>query len=77
MTTELLQGKRKREEEKQESEMEMEMKDQELPERIMEQNIEAENLITTPDIAEQPEQDQPLQLIKKTNTLQTAGSGNY
>ena len=68
-----------REEEKgePESEPEMEMKDQELSEPIREQNIESENFIKTPNFAGQPEQDQPLQLIKKTNPLERAGSGNY
>ena len=62
MTTEKIKGKRKRGEEG--------------PDLTREKVDEAENLILSGDIAEQQEQDQPLPLIKKTNTRERAESGN-
>ena len=87
MTPDLLQGKRKREEEEEEVVLEPEPgPEPEEEERVLseptrnkeeepEPDLEPENLVLTRVIAEQPEQEQPLKLVKKSNTAHIAETG--
>ena len=72
MSPDLLQGKRKREEEEEEELVEPEP----TREKNEEPDLEPEDLLFTGDVAEQPEQDQPLKLVKKTNTAETGNIFN-
>ena len=87
MTPDLLQGKRKREEQEP-TEVEPTEEEEELEEKVFseptgeeneepdpEAETEVKHLIFTEDIAEQPEQDQPLKLVKRTNTQNLAEPG--
>ena len=87
MTPDLLQGKRKREEQEP-TEVEPTEEEEELEEKVFseptgeeneepdpEPETEAKHLIFTEDIAEQPEQEKPLKLVKKTNSQLSLESG--
>ena len=86
MTPDLLQGKRKREEE--EVEPKEEEEEENLEEKVFseptgeeneepdpEAETEAKHLIFNEEIAEQPEQEKPLKLVKKANTQLSLESG--
>ena len=86
MTPDLLQGKRKREEE--EVEPKEEEEEENLEEKVFseptgeeneepdpEAETEAKHLIFNEEIAEQPEQEKPLKLVKKTNSQLSLESG--
>ena len=80
MSPDLLQGKRKREEEEEvvlveEEEEKVLSEPTREKDEEPEPDLEAENLILTKNIAEQPEQEQPLKLVKKTNTQHSAETG--
>ena len=80
MTPELLQGKRKRDEEEEEQEEQEERvltePTREKEEKLeLEPELKPEYLDSRREIAEQPEQDQPLKLVKKTHTQHTEQTG--
>ena len=79
MTPDMLQGKRKREEEVAEPEPDDDdEEDKVLSEPTSEKDEEPEPtlfLMFSGDIAEQPEQDQPLKLVKKSNTQHREETG--
>ena len=72
MSPDLLQGKRKREEGEEEEEEKVLPEPTGEKDEEAEPDLEAENLILNKDIAEQSEQEQPLKLVKKTNTQHLA-----
>lgn len=80
MTPDLLQGKRKREEEEEDEVVEPEPEEEKkvLSEPTRENDEEPEPDLKPEnlrDFAGQPEQDQPLRLVKKTNTQHIAETG--
>ena len=80
MTPDMLQGKRKREEMVEPEPEPEEERALSEPTRVKDEepepDLQPENLIMSgEDIAEQPEQDQPLKLVKRTNTQNLAETG--